>query len=118
SLRSRFGRSAETDPITASICFAASRNSHPFLFITNAMPSPAPHLEQIHVPRPSLLSQRQRSLPPHSGHGPTLPERNDSVMPSAGRIPNQRPLARSLSGSLLSMTVLALCPCDLTGFDP
>jgi hypothetical protein len=82
------------------------------------MPSPAPHFEQIHVPLPSRLSQRQRSLPPHKGHGPCLPVRNDSPMPSAGRIPDQRPLARSLSGSLLSMMLLAPHPCDLTGFDP
>src|SRR5439155_21207738 len=39
-------------------------------------------------------------------------------MAKAGRIPNQRPWARSLSGSLLGMTLLALRPCDLTGFNP
>src|SRR5262249_16097134 len=39
-------------------------------------------------------------------------------MPKAGRIPNQRPWARSLSGSLLGMTLLALRPCDLAGFNP
>src|SRR3954452_4961237 len=108
------------DPACCSISLAASLKSTFRNFFTSSMPSPAPHREHIHVPRPPLSSNRKQSLPPQTGQGPWRFESALAGTPSEVSIPRQRPNARSLRGScsMASLLLPALVECDLERLQP
>src|SRR4051794_5172949 len=91
---------------------AASLKSTLSSRLTSSMPSPAPHREQIQVPRPSLSSKRNRSLPPHIGQGPCLLLSVFAVTPRAESIPRHLPRTRSRRGSCSIASPLLPAPVE------